>query len=57
MMMLLSVLADAGPRSGGGDVSAISPTVDDGAGSMIFRFGPKGVAGFDFELECKPLFF
>ena len=33
MLMLWSVLADAGPRTGDGDVSAISPTVDDGAGS------------------------
>ena len=49
MMMLWSVLADAGPRTGDGDVSAISPTVDDGAGSMMFRFGPTRVAGFDFE--------
>ena len=51
MMMLWSVWAVAGPRTGDGDVSAISPTVDDGAGSMMFRFGPTGVAGFDFEFD------
>ena len=57
MMMLWSVLADAGPRTGDGDVSAISPTVDDGAGSMMFRFEPTRVAGFDFEFKCQPLNF
>ena len=57
MMMLWSVWAVAGPRTGDGDVSAISPTVDDGAGSMMFRFEPTRVAGFDFEFKCQPLNF
>ena len=57
MMMLWSVWAVAGPRTGDGDVSAISPTVDDGAGSMMFRFGPTRVAGFDFEFGSTTMIF
>ena len=53
MMMLLSVLAAAGPRPGGGDVSAMCPTVDYGAHSIMFRFGPNGVAGFNALVAAK----
>ena len=53
MMMLWSVLADAGPRSGDGDVFAMSPTIDDGADSIMFRVGPNVGACFDFGFKCS----
>ena len=39
--------------SGVGDVFAMSPTIDDGADLMMFRFGPNVGACFDFGFKCS----
>ena len=52
--MLLTVLAAAGPTLFGvGYVFAMSPTIDDGADWMMFRFRPNVDACFDFSFRCS----